>query len=220
MRRHQARIVAVAVGSVALAEGGFTERTEARQRPTPTFGADVAPILYEHCVACHREGEMAPMPLTTFHEVRPWARAIRTAVIATDMPPWGATSNAGAIANDPSLSVREIDTMVRWVAAGAPEGDPRVLPLLPAADSRWKMGTPDLVLSMAEPFEIAAESRSVYGDFPLRTSFAEDKYIRAAEVQPLQSRRLTHHARFGPEIMNGYFEYVIDGQNLGERSFP
>ena len=70
--------------------------TEARQQPSITFSADVAPILYRHCVACHREGEMAPMPLTSFREVRPWARAIRSAVMAKDMPPWGATSDAGA----------------------------------------------------------------------------------------------------------------------------
>jgi hypothetical protein len=70
----------------ALSGGGLTTTTEARQQPSISFSADVAPILYKHCIACHREGEMGPMPLTSFSEVRPWARAIRGAVIATDMP--------------------------------------------------------------------------------------------------------------------------------------
>jgi hypothetical protein len=206
---------AVVVSLVEVTDG---QPTEARQTPV-TFTADVAPILYRHCVACHRDGEMAPMPLTSFREVRPWARAIRTAVVAKDMPPWGATSDAGAIANDPSLSVSEIDTIVRWVNAGAPEGDSRALPQLPSADSRWKMGTPDLVLSMAESFEIAAEPRSVYGDFPLRTSFTEDKYICAAEVQP-GNRDVTHHANVYVNDDNGSHRIASFSPGTGAKTYP
>ena len=219
MGRHQLWIAFAAVVVVAAAGAVSTRTTEARQPPPATFSADVAPILYRHCVACHRDGEMAPMPLTSFREVRPWARAIRSAVIAMDMPPWGATSDAGAIANDQRLNVREIATIVRWVDAGAPEGDSRALPPLPSADSRWKMGTPDLVLSMAEPFEIAAEPRSVYGDFPLRTSFAEDKYIRAAEVQP-GNRGVTHHANVYVNDDSGNHRIASFSPGTGAKSYP
>lgn len=219
MRRRHGWTTLAAVLIVAAAGAGGSQTTEARQPPAPTFTADVAPILYRHCVSCHRDGEMAPMPLTTYAEVRPWARAIRNAVVATDMPPWGATSDAGAIANDASLSVAEIGTIVRWVGAGAPEGEARLRPSLPAADSRWKLGQPDLVLSMAEPFDIAAEPRSVYGDFPLRTSFTEDKFIRAAEVQP-GNRDVTHHANVYVSDEHGTHRIASFSPGTGAKSYP
>ena len=78
----------IAVVGIAAAGTLGADGTEARQQRPITFSADVAPIFYEHGIACHRQGEMGPMPLTSFREVRPWARAIRSAVVAMDMPPW------------------------------------------------------------------------------------------------------------------------------------
>ena len=82
-----------------------------------TFARDVAPILQEKCEACHRTGQMAPMSLTTYQEVRPWARAIRTKVVAGDMPPWHMSKTTGIqkFVNDISLTVDQIDMIVRWV---------------------------------------------------------------------------------------------------------
>src|SRR5579863_638459 len=93
-----------------------------------TFYRDVLPILQEHCQSCHRAGEIGPMPLGTYTETRPWAKAIRQAVVARKMPPWNADGPHGKFRNDPSLSQTEIDTLVTWVDGGAREGNAKDAP--------------------------------------------------------------------------------------------
>jgi hypothetical protein len=158
----------------------------------PSFAKDVAPILYEKCVACHRAGEVGPMPLTTYAEARPWARAIKTAVTTRVMPPWLADGEHGAFANDPRLTDDQITTIARWADQGAPEGNPADMPKLPALADGWRMGTPDVVYDGGK-YDVAAQPRSVYGDIMIPTTFAEDRYIASAEVRP-GNRAYTHHA--------------------------
>src|SRR5919106_1570525 len=79
-----------------------------------TFARDVAPILHARCVSCHRPGEAAPMPLRTYEEARPFARAIRQRVVSRSMPPWPADRAVGRFSNDPSLSAEEISTISAW----------------------------------------------------------------------------------------------------------
>ena len=95
-----------------------------------TFTKDIASILQQSCQGCHRTGEMAPMSLVTYDEVRPWARAIRTKVSERSMPPWHIDKTIGIqeFQNDISLSDEQIDTIVRWVDAGAPRGNPEDMP--------------------------------------------------------------------------------------------
>ena len=90
-----------------------------------TFTKDVAPILYSHCVECHRRGEVAPMALVTYKDARPWARSIKEKVQSRVMPPWLADPKYGHFLNDRSLTQKEIDTVAAWVDQGAPEGDAR-----------------------------------------------------------------------------------------------
>src|ERR1051326_7798411 len=96
--------------------------------PTRTFTKDVAPILQARCQTCHRPGEAAPMSLLTYQEARPWAKAIKEAVVLKRMPPWFADPHYGKFRNDRSLAQRDIDTLVSWADLGAPEGDPKDLP--------------------------------------------------------------------------------------------
>ena len=93
-----------------------------------TFYRDVLPILQIHCQSCHRTGEIGPMPLGSYTEVRPWAKAIRQAVISRKMPPWNAEGPRGKFRNDPSLSQAEIDKLTDWIDGGAPEGSVRDAP--------------------------------------------------------------------------------------------
>src|SRR5690242_4498373 len=95
------------------AGAGAAGRTASAQ---VTFAKDVAPILQEHCQTCHRAGEMAPMSLVAYEEVRPWARSIKARVAAREMPPWHIDRNIGiqSFKGDPSLSEDEIATIVRW----------------------------------------------------------------------------------------------------------
>src|SRR5688500_7131555 len=117
----------LAVGS-AQTPGTATGQPSARgaqaSANAPTYTKDVAPVLYKHCTTCHRAGEIAPMSLMTYEETRPWARAIRDNVVNGTMPPWHADPAHGQWQNDRRLSAQEKDVITRWVAAGAPQGDP------------------------------------------------------------------------------------------------
>src|SRR5499433_727648 len=95
-----------------------------------TFTKDIAPIFQEKCEACHRPDSIAPMSLVTYEEARPWAKAIRERVITRQMPPWHIDKTVGIqkFKNDRSLSDAQIDTILAWVAAGAPKGDPKDMP--------------------------------------------------------------------------------------------
>ena len=118
-----------------------TRRRRARhRRAAPTFSRDVAPIFYDKCVSCHRPGEVAPMSLITYRDVRPWASAIREKVTTRVMPPWHADRQYGSFRNDLSLTQREIDTIAAWVEAGASEGNPSELPALPKFPEGWQIG--------------------------------------------------------------------------------
>src|SRR5450756_923475 len=88
----------------------------------PTFYRDVLPILQDRCQSCHRPGEIGPMPLLTYRQTRPWAKAIREAVLSKKMPPWFADPHYGQFANDASLSPEQIRTLTAWVDGAAPEG--------------------------------------------------------------------------------------------------
>src|SRR6188474_3494726 len=125
----------------------------------PTFSKDIAPIFQAKCQACHQPGSIAPMSLINFTEARPWARSIKNRVSTRQMPPWHIDQSVGVtkFKNDMSLTQKQIDTIVAWVDAGAPQGDPKDLP--PAkplsADNEWTgvkdgFGKPDLVIRSSE----------------------------------------------------------------------
>jgi len=116
----------------------------------PTFTKDVAPIVFDKCVSCHRKGEVAPMTLTSYDEVRPWAKVIRNKVVAREMPPWFADpTHTLKMRNDRSLSPAQIDTIAKWVDGGAPKGNDADLPALPTFTEGWTAGRePDAILEM------------------------------------------------------------------------
>src|SRR5512140_3642821 len=105
----------------------------------PVFTKDVAPILNEHCVQCHRPNDIAPMSLLDYKSARPWAKAIRDAVLTRKMPPWFADPRYGHFGNDARLTGREIDIVKAWVDGGAQEGDPKRLPKEPAFVGGWRL---------------------------------------------------------------------------------
>src|SRR5471032_90972 len=148
-----------------------------RAQGAVTFNRDIAPIFNRNCASCHRAGEMAPMPLTSFKDARPWANAIRKAVIERAMPPWGADPAFGEFANDPRLSDLELATIAAWVGGGSIEGDAKDLPAPPKFTDGWHIGTPDAVLSMSAPADVPASGPRLLVDFPIPTHFTEDKYV-------------------------------------------
>jgi hypothetical protein len=159
---------------------------------SPTYSKDVAPVLYKHCTSCHRPGEIAPMSLMTYADVRPWARSIGARVAAGIMPPWHADASVGEFENDRRLTDVERDVIARWVAAGAPEGDPRDVPAPPRYAVGWTIGQPDAVLTMSEEYQIPATGTIAYQYFEVPTGFTEDKWLQAYQVRP-SNRTVVHH---------------------------
>jgi hypothetical protein len=150
----------------------------AAQQSAPTYTKDVAPILFANCTSCHRAGEIAPMSLMNYKEVRPWARAISARVADGTMPPWHADPAHGKFANARMLSEIDKATITKWVAAGAPEGNAADLPAAPAyASGGWTIGEPDAVLSMQEDYPIPATGDVPYQYFEVPANFAEDRFI-------------------------------------------
>lgn len=171
-----------------------SQARETRLPPSQvTFNKDVAPIFYQHCVECHRPGEASPMSLLTYKEARPWARSIREKVVSREMPPWHADPHFGEFSNDRRLTEQAINTIVAWVDGGAKEGDAKDLPTAPQYSSDWKIGKPDLILTMAEEYTLEAQGSDEYIDFVIPTRLAESKWIKAVEIHP-GNKQVVHHA--------------------------
>jgi hypothetical protein len=158
----------------------------------PTYTRDVAPILNARCVECHRKGEAAPMALTGYVEARPWAKAIRQAVVTRRMPVWLADPSLDHFKNDRRLAPGEIETIRNWVDAGAPEGNPKDLPAPPHFTEGWIIGKPDLVVDMGEDFEVPAKGEVPYKYFVVDPGFKEDKWVESVEVRA-GTREVVHH---------------------------
>ena len=157
-----------------------------------TYTKDVAPIMMNRCVGCHRPGEAAPMAFTSYKETRPWAKAIKSAVVTRKMPVWLADPAHGEFRNDRRMSEREIATIASWVDAGAPEGDPKLLAKMPEFTDGWNIGKPDQVFDMGTDFSVPTEGTIPYKYFTIDPNFTEDKWVEAAEIRP-SARPVVHH---------------------------
>jgi hypothetical protein len=132
------------------------------------------------------------MSLITYKDVRPWASSIREKVTSRVMPPWHADRQYGAFRNEQSLTQNEIDTIVKWVSAGAPEGNPSRMPALPKFPEGWQIGTPDVVFEMPAAYSIPAKGEIAYQYFEVPTNFTEDRWMQAGEVRA-GDRAHVHH---------------------------
>ena len=178
--------------SLTLLAGSCLVLSAATNPSSVTFTKDVAPILQANCQGCHRPGEAAPMPLLNYQQVRPWAKAIKEAVLLKKMPPWFADPHYGKFRNDRTLAQKDIDTLTAWADLGAPEGDPKDLPKPVKFVDGWNIGTPDLVFEMPKAFEVPASGTVEYQYVILPYKFTEDRWVQMAEVRP-GNRAVVHH---------------------------
>ncbi len=159
-----------------------------------TFNKDVLPILQKNCQGCHRPGQIAPMSLLTYENVRPWAKAMKVAVVSRKMPPWFADPEAGHFANDRSLKQSDIDTIVNWVDSGSPEGDRQDAP--PPAEwpaDGWEI-QPDIIVNGPATAVPARPKNNViewmYITAP--SGVTRDTWITSMEIRPSEPS-VTHH---------------------------
>ena len=132
------------------------------------------------------------MALVTYQDARPWARSIAAKVAAGAMPPWHADPGHGEFANDRRLNNSDKETILQWIAAGAPEGNPSDLPPAPKYADGWQIGQPDAVFALAEDYPVPSAGTIEYKYFEVPTNFTEDKWVRAFEVRP-GDRSVVHH---------------------------
>ena len=178
-------VVLIALSSACSASG---------QDPrTPTFARDVAPIIFEHCLTCHRPGASAPFSLLTYADVRPRARQIVDVTGRRYMPPWKpAPGFGGPFVAERRLTGDQIATIAAWTEQGAPEGDPANLPPMPEWAAGWRLGVPDLVVAMPEPYTLPADGPDVFRNFVIPVPISERKYVAGIELRPGTQR--VHHA--------------------------
>ena len=200
-RRRNLGILGAALATAAL----ITPRVAAAADTAPTFTKDIAPIFQEKCEACHRPDSIAPMSLVTYEESRPWARSIRSRVEARQMPPWSVDKTVGIqhFKNDRSLSDQQIETIVKWIDAGAPKGDPKDMPAAKQwpSEQGWNYAAlfgqkePDLVIR-STPWTQKAGANDTWWRPVMMTGITEPRWVRAIEIRPatVKGRKITHHA--------------------------
>ncbi len=158
-----------------------------------TYSNQISRILNTRCVSCHREGQIAPFPLTNYDEVNGWGEMMVEVIDKGQMPPWFANPKYGEFKNDCRLSKEEVQNIETWVANGSPEGDPADLPEPPKFTVGWQIPKPDEIHYMSEePYDVPAEGVVEYKYFTTDPGWTEDKWITASEARP-DNRAVVHH---------------------------
>ena len=158
-----------------------------------TYSNQISRILNNRCVSCHREGEVAPFPLTSYDEVNGWGEMICEVIDKGQMPPWFANPEFGEFKNDCRLSDDEKKLLHEWVDNGSPEGDRADLPEPPQFTDGWQIPQPDQVFHMTEEaYDVPAEGVVEYKYFTVDPGWTEDKWIKASEARP-DNRAVVHH---------------------------
>src|SRR5918993_1454104 len=178
--------VSIAIIAACLSAGAAHAQTSI------TFARDVAPILRTHCANCHRPGQIAPFSLLTYEDVRPRAKQIADVTRNRSMPPWKPEPGHGRFTGERRLSESEIATIQSWVAQGMRRGVVDDPPPQPWSDA-WQLGTPDVVVRMAEPYVLPADRRDVFRTFVIPIPSDSIAYVKAVEFLPGNSK-VVHHA--------------------------
>ncbi|MEX2131973.1 MAG: cytochrome c, partial [Pseudohongiellaceae bacterium] len=213
------------LGIATLAALGFQVQVQAQSSTMAidhdvTYAGDVARIINENCVVCHREGGIGPMQFTNYDQVRPWAPLIQYKVARREMPPYSYDQHIGIqdLLGDWRLDQADIDTIVAWVDQGAPEGEyigdiaQVELPSLDKWNFEDSLGQPDLILPSA-PIDVPANGNDMWHRPYVMTGLTTDRCIKAVQVKPRgDAKTVVHHANSDVEILNAEGEYENFGQ--------
>ena len=194
MRQEQSPALAVVVLLTTTLGGcrGSSPAPGTGPREAPTFTKDVAPIVFEHCSPCHRPGQAAPFTLLSYADAKSRADEMADATLTRLMPPWLPAPGGPAFDGERRLRDFQIDTIQRWVKAGAVEGNPADQPEAPAWTEGWVLGKPDVVVGVRRPYVLPAGKEDVYRNLVLSLSIPSTRFIRAVEFLPGDAP--VHHA--------------------------
>ncbi len=171
----------------------LTLRVAGAQDPPPTYSRDIAPVLSKNCLECHHTGGHAPFSLETYQDVRPRAARIAAVTKTRYMPPWKPEPGyGGPFQGARGLSDQEIATIQRWISSGAAEGEPAAASPMTHSHGEWRLGEPDAVVSMPEPYELRADGPDVFRNFVLPIPTSGIRYVKALEFSA--GSHAIHHA--------------------------
>ena len=161
-----------------------------------TFAKDVAPIVFQKCAECHRPGQSAPFSLLDYQDVRQRAHTIVSVTERRFMPPWLPEQGYGEFAGERRLTTTEIETIRRWEEQGALEGNPADLPSPPQFADGWRLGAPDLVIKLPQPYTLRADGTEVWRNFVISVPLSLPRYVKTVEIHP-GNPRVVHHGLMG-----------------------
>jgi hypothetical protein len=191
--RWEAAAVAGLLALVFTMHGTAAQNTK-QDAKAVTFNKDVLPILQQNCQSCHRPGQIAPMSLLTYNDARPWAKAMKAAVVTKKMPPWFADPQFNHFANERSLKPNEVDVISKWADTGAVEGNTKdAPPPVQWPSDGWDI-QPDIIVKGPE-FVVPANPKNnviewVYLTVP--SGITKDTWITSMEIRPSEPA-VTHH---------------------------
>jgi len=157
-----------------------------------TYAQDVAPLLNQKCVSCHRPGEVAPFSLVGYENAKKWSGMIKGTAEKRIMPPWKAVHGYGEFLDENRLTDDQINVLRQWHEQGAPRGNGKQEPKPPTFSSEWTLGKPDLIISPSKPFKLDAEGEDVYRNFVIKTDYKEPVWITGMDVRP-GNKKVVHH---------------------------
>jgi hypothetical protein len=184
-------VLVLLTAMTALGTEVTTPTGPSNQTTLATFNKDVLPVLQKNCQTCHRSGGVAPMSFTSYESTRPWAKAIKAAVINKKMPPWFADPHVGEFRNAPQLTQADINTLAAWADNGAAEGNAADKPKPVEFIDGWRI-QPDVVVSMPNPYRVAPRGAGEVRQFVIPNPFKEDTWVSAIEIRPGDAS-VVHH---------------------------
>jgi hypothetical protein len=185
-----------------------------------TFNRDVLPILQTHCQMCHRPGEVAPMSLLTYEDARPWARAIKAAVLSQKMPPWQVEPQYDhKFSNAARLSEGERETLAACADTGAVEGEAKDKPAPATFVDGWNL-KPDLIVEMPTEFHVPATGPVEYQYMLVKANFPDDVWVKAAEMRPGNSTVVHHGEVWVPPPGSKWMANAIPGVSYPQSQRP
>ena len=171
----------------------FETPPQGDERSAVTYSRDIAPIIQTRCLNCHREGQVAPFALDDYHQTAKRAEQILQVTQDRIMPPWIPSPGHDKFVAERWLTDRELELFKTWAESGRARGDDADLPPAPKFAEGWRLGQPDLIVKMVEPFSVPADGPDLLQNFVIPISISEDKLVAAIEFHP-GNKRVCHHS--------------------------
>ncbi len=206
------------VSSGAKADSPKSSKPAIKVPAKPTYATDVAKIINDRCVECHRPGEVGPFSLVKFEDAKKWSQMIAATTGSRRMPPWKAKEGYGSFKHENRLSETEIATLKVWADQGAPRGAKEKEPKPPTfSGGEWTLGKPDTIIEPERAYNLAPEGEDVYRNFVIPTNFAEPRFVRAIDVKPGNSKVVHHVIMFLDE--RGASDKLVAGTTDGQPGY-